>query len=159
MTKKYSIGKGEDTMWKSVDVISRAVEEGMPADKKAKLMRDVFRTISVGHYNEDFANEDIKKMFYTDKDDKEHDAPYWPESAVKELYNEYREDIPDYNFWDFLVTMNMVASDNWCLVMSWFPDITDSERNEKFAEMAVNWLNDEDWPTTTKIWDYLNQWA
>lgn len=159
MTKKYSTGKGEDTMWKSVCVISKYVEENMPEEKKSQLMRDVYRTISVGHYNEDFAKEDIAKMYYFDKSEDRHDAPYWPDTAIKELYEKYKSEIPDYDMYDFAVTLNMIASDNWCMIMSWFPNITDSERNEKFAEMSVNWLKDDDWPTSTKIWDYLNQMA
>ena len=157
MTKKYSSGKGEGTMWKSVEVISRAVEDVFPADKKEKLMRDVYNIISTGHYNEDFAKEDISKMFYTDSNDNKHNAPYWPEEAVKEIYDQYSDDIPDYNFYDFLVTMNMIASDNWRMLEKWFPGVSESEMNKRIAEMSVNWLDDEDWPTTTKIWDYVSK--
>ena len=157
ITKTFGQGKGEDLMWKSVEVISRAVEEDMPEDKKAQLMRDVYNVVSSGHYNEQFAREDIAKMYYVDKDGKEHDAPFWPEPAIKELYESCKDKISEYNFWDFAVTLTMVASDNWCMLMSWFPDITDAERNAKFVQMAINWLSDDDWPTDTKIWDYLNK--
>lgn len=159
MTLKYGKGKGEDTMWKAVDVISRAIEESMPAEKKSELMREVYRAVSVGHYNEDFAHDDISRMYYIDKNGTRHDAPYWPESAVKELYDNYKDDIPDYNFWDFLVTLTMIASNNWCMYKGWFPNYSAEELNEKFAEAAVTWLADDNWPSRTKIWDYLNRRA
>ena len=156
MTKMYSAGKGEGTMWESIKVISKAVEESFPQDKKEKLMRDVYNIMSTGHYNEDFAKEDIAKMYYEDKNGNKHQAPYWPEDAVRSIYDEYSDDISDYNFWDFAVTMNMIKSDNWCMLSRWFPGSTDGDMNEKIAEMSVNWLKDEDWPTKTKIWDYVS---
>ena len=156
MTKRYSTGKGENTMWESVKVISRFVEDGLSEEMKEKLMREVYNIISTGHYNAEFAKEDISNMYYTDKNGNKHQAPYWPEDAVKSLYDQYSDEIPDYNFWDYYVTMNMLASDNWCMLAKWFPNASDSEMNEKLAEMSENWLKDEDWPTKTKIWDYLS---
>ena len=157
LTKKYSTGKGEDTMWKTLAVVSKELEDALPAEKKAKLMREVYSIISTGHYNEEFANNDISKMYYIDKNGDQHDAPYWPESAVHSIYEKYKEEIPDYNCWDFAVTMNMIASDNWCMIKKWFPEISEADMNGKITEMVINWLKDPDWPTTTKIWDYLNR--
>ena len=156
MTKMYSSGKGEGVMWETVKVISKAVEESFPKEKKEKLMRDVYNIMSTGHYNEDFAREDIAKMYYEDKNGDKHQAPYWPEESVRAIFDEYSDDIPDYNFWDFYVTMNMIKSDNWCMLTRWFPSSTEQDMNEKIAEMSTNWLKDEDWPTKTKIWDYLS---
>ena len=156
MTKKYSSGKGVDTMWKTVEVISRAVESGMPADQKEKLMRDVYNIISTGHYNEDFAHEDVAKMYYVDKNGDKHQAPYWTDSAVRAIYDSVSDEIPDYNEWDFYVVMNMRKSDDWCMLAKWFPNATDEEMNQKIVDDAMNWLNDEDWPTKTKVWDYLS---
>ena len=76
---------------------------------------------------------------------------------IEEVYEGVKDEILDYNLWDFAVTMNMLASDNWCLLDRWFPGITDKERNVKLVEMAVNWLLDEDAKhPDAKIWHYLN---
>jgi len=87
----------------------------------------------------------------------EHRAPYWTETAVHEIYDSVRNRIHPYNEWDFYVTMNMIASDNWCLLHDWFPDMDDAEFASKVTDMAVNWLDDPDNPYgDAKIWGYLN---
>ena len=48
------------------------------------------------------------------------------------------------------------VSDNWCMLMRWFRGISEDEMNQKLTEMSLSWLNDEDWPTKTKIWDDLS---
>lgn len=156
LTKKYGEGKGEGMMWKAVHVISDAVDSGMDEYERKSLMKKVYGLMSDGHYNEETAHDDVSVMYYTDTDGKLHQAPYWPEEAVRNIYGAVREEIPDYNFWDFYVTMNMVASDNWCLFKRWFRGIGDVELNEKITDAAIVWLKDEDWPTKTKIWDYLS---
>lgn len=157
LTKKYSAGKGEDMMWKTLSLVSDSVESSMqPCDRK-KLIRKVYCAMSGGHYNEEFAHEDIESMFFTDKSGKQHPAPYWSTQTIEEVYDGVKDEILDYNLWDFAVTMNMLASDNWCLLERWFPGITDKERNAKLVEMAVNWLLDEDAKhPDSKIWHYMN---
>lgn len=157
LTKKYSAGKGEEMMWKTLSLVSDAVENSMSQCDRKALIRKVYCSMSSGHYNEEFAREDIEAMFFTDKDDNQRHAPYWPMPSIEEIYESVKDEILDYNIWDFAVTMNMLASDNWCLLGRWFPGITEKERNAKLVEMAVNWLLDEDarWPDS-KIWHYLN---
>ena len=156
LTKKYGEGQGEGMMWKTVRIISDAVEADMPKEPKHALMRKIFGVMSDHHYNSDLAHEDVSKMYYTDASGNRHDAPYWPEDAVQRIYEDHKDEIPDYNFWDFYVTMNMLASDNWCMLMRWFRGISQDELNERITEMSLSWLSDEDWPTTTKIWDYMS---
>ena len=144
-------------MWESVETISRFVDKYMSDEEKEKLMRDVYNVVSDGHYNPEFAKEDIAKMYYKDKNGNKHYAPYWPEPAVRSIYERHASEMPGYNFYDFEVTMNMIASDNWCMLTKWFPGISSDEMNEKVTEMAISWLRDDDWPTGTKIWDYLNK--
>ena len=156
LTKKYGEGKGEEMMWKTVRVISDSVEDEMDEHARHDLIRKVYGAMSDHHYNEDLARQDVAGMFYIDGDGREHPAPYWPEDAVKGIYEDVRANIVGYNFWDFYVTMNMIASDNWCMLKRWFPRHEAAEMNERIAEMAVVWLKDDDWPGKTKIWDYLS---
>ena len=157
ITKKYGTGKGEGMMWKTLEAVSVAIEENMPEAERAELIREVFAQMSGGHYDESFAMEDIAKMYYSDKKGNKHYAPYWAVSTMDDVYAGIKSDIREYNFWDFAVTLNMVASDNWCLLDRWFPGMTEKERNEKLVELALNWLMDEDARhPDCKIWHYLN---
>lgn len=156
LTKKYGADLGEDMMWRTVRIISDAVEAEMPEEKQHLLMRKIYAAMSDHHYNEELAHEDVSKMYYTDADGRKHYAPYWPEDAVQSIYEDYKDEIPDYNFWDFFVVMNMCKSDDWCMLKRWFPNYNESELTEKITEMSIAWLSDEDWPTKTKIWDYMS---
>ena len=156
-TKKYSTGKGEGVMWKTVAIISDAVEKSMPESERHALMRKMYSAMSGCHYNEEFAKEDVAKMFYVDEDGNEHYAPYWTESQVKDVYDSIRDEIPDYNMWDFFTTVNMIKSDNCPLYREWFPDASQSDMDEKFVQSSIAWLNDADYKyPDTKIWHYLN---
>ena len=157
LTKTYGAGKGEDMMWKAVESISEAVEESMPEDHKHDLMRKVYGDMSGGHYNEEFADEDIKKMYYVDRKGEKREAPYWPTSAVREIYETVKNQIRPYNACDFNVVMNMIASDTWPVLEKWFPGMSSDDRNSKTVELAINWLNDPDAKhPDSKIWNYLN---
>lgn len=97
-------------------------------------------------------------MYYLDRSGVRHQAPYWPESTVREIYDSIKGDIRPYNADDFAVVMNMVASDNWPLLDRWFPSMSSEDRNAKTVELAVNWLNDPDSPLgDSKAWCYLNR--
>ena len=158
ITKKYGTGKGEGMMWKAVQVISEAVEESMPEEDRKELVRELYGEMSGGHYDEAFALEDIGKMYYTDKKGNKHQAPYWSVSTMEDVYAGVKSDVRSYNFWDFAVALNMVASDNWCMLERWFPNMSDAERNERLVEMTVNWLQDEDARhPDSKIWCYMNE--
>ena len=157
LTKTYGSGKGEDMMWKAVESISDAVDESMPEDRKNELMRKVYCDMTGGHYNEEFADEDIKKMYYIDRKGEKHEAPYWPSSAVREIYETVKNQIRPYNACDFNVVMNMIASDTWPVLEKWFPGMNSDDRNSKTVELAINWLNDPDAKhPDSKIWNYLN---
>ena len=86
LIKKYGEGKGESAMWPALSAVSESVEESMDADARRNLLRKVYAGMSGNHYNEDFAMEDVSKMYYKGTDGKEHHAPYWiPEATAEEL--------------------------------------------------------------------------
>lgn len=156
--KTYGEGKGEDTMWKSVRALSRSLEKYLDKEEYKKVERDIYVSMEGGHYNEEYAHCDVKKMYYINRNGEKMSAPYWTEEKVMQVYNNVRDEIPSaYNFWDFYVTLNMVKSDNCTLFMRWWQGATDAEREQRVVEMAVNWLDDPDNPYgTEKIWRYIN---
>lgn len=158
MTKKYGEGKGESTMWATLSAVSDAVETSMDATAKHDLLRKVYAEMSGHHYNEEYALEDVAKMYFKGTDGKEHRAPYWTVDQVKAVYDNVSRNISDYNFWDFYVTLQMTKADNCPLIMRWFPNATPEERDKMLVEMAVNWLDDPDNKDAGhKIWSYLNK--
>ena len=156
LTKKYGEGKGEAMMWTAVETISEAVDRAMPEEEKEALMRHLYGKMSGGHFDEPFAMEAVEKMYYLDGNGAKHTAPYWTPQVVKPIYEGVKREIPAYGFWDFYVTLNMAAADNWSLVEAWFPGLTPAERDQRFIDLAVNWPRDPDAKDTNKIWKYLN---
>ena len=157
LIKKHAKGKGEDTMWKSTAIISDAIETSMPKDAKCKLYDDLYVLLSGGHYDEEMAKADVEKMYYIDEMGEKRYGPYLDITATNELYRKAKSVLPAYNEWDFYVTLHMIVSDNYNLIMKWFPNSTPDERTAKFFDMAVNWLADQDWPSNDRIWAYLHK--
>lgn len=157
LTKKYGEGRGEATMWSTVAIVSEAVEALMTEAEKNSLIRRVYGMMSDGHYNEEFAREDIAKMYYTDRDGVKRYGPYWPDSALRSIYDKIKAQIPGYNCWDWAVTMSMIKSDYCPLLTEWFPADNEDIRNERIVRLAINWLRDEDSPLgKSKTWKYFN---
>lgn len=157
MIKENAEGKGEEMMWQSVSLISNTVDAELNPKAKDKLMRDVYALMNNGHYNEDFAKKDVEKMYYKDSEGQKHFAPYFNIEHSKALYESVKEKIPNYNEWDFFVTLNMIVSDYHNLMCMWFPEDTEDSREKKYVELSLNFLDDEDNPLGhTKIWSYFN---
>ena len=158
LTKKYGEGKGDATMWRAVQSVSDAIEGMMDESAKSKMMRSIYGGMSNYHYNEEYAKDDVEKMYYEDDNGNKHYAPYWTEQQVKEVYDKYKSEIPEeYNYWDFYVALQMQKSDLCPLLRRWFPNATDEQMQQKIVESTVNWLNDDDNPYGThKVWGYVN---
>jgi len=158
LTKKYGEGRGEGMMWNTVKAVSDAVESSMDEKAKHKLMRYIYGTMSDCHYNEEYAVEDVQKMYYTDGSGDEHRAPYWTIPQVKEVYDSVKESIPEaYNMWDFYVVLQMQKSDMYPMMKKWFPDATPEQIDKMLVESAANWLKDDDNPYGEhKAWGYMN---
>lgn len=158
LIKKYGEGKGTDTMWKSVDIISDMLDKKLTAEEKADFERYMYALMQGPHYDEHFAKEQVQKMFYTDPKGVKHQAPYWTDEQVKQVYTAYKSGIePTTSFWDFYVALNMVKSDNCNLFRLWWPDAEETLLTQKVAEATVNWLNDEDNPLGEgRTWKYFN---
>lgn len=158
LIRKYGKNKGEDVMWQSTQMISDTLEKHLDKDELLKVKKEAYAMMNGGHYNKEFAEEQISKMYYIGTEGARRNAPYWTEEEVSRVYESVRGSIPEYNMYDFMVTLNMIKSDNCQLVKKWFPNEGKEERTQRFIDMAVNWLRDEDNPYgTEKIWGYFNK--
>jgi hypothetical protein len=155
---KDSLGnEGSDKMWCITKILSENIEKFVPEKQKESLMSQIYYSVNGGHFNKDFAEKAISKMYYVDINKTKLHAPYWAEPEVRTIYNSVKDRIPGYNFYDFEVTLNMVKSDNCNKLKRWFPDATQEELLDKLIEEAINYLDDADNPYgTEKIWMYLN---
>ena len=157
MIEAYGRGKGEEKMWESIEVISDAVEKDMDEESRHRLMRKVYCVMSGGHYNEEFAREDVSRLCFADMSGRKHYGPYVTEEKAETIYNQVKGNIPHYNMWDWYVTLNMVMSDSSNLLHRWFPDLSDEQLEKHYVELALNWLDDEDNPYgMQKVWSYMN---
>ena len=158
LTKQYGEGKGESMMWTTLSIVSQAIDDSMEQEAREHLLRKLYGKMSNGHYNKEYAHEDVAKMYYFNDSGDQEAAPYWTEPQVKNVYDSVASAIPgEYNFWDFYVTLQMSRADNYNILKLWYPDVTSQEKDEKYVELAVNWLNDPDNPYgNSKIWKYLN---
>ena len=150
-------GEGSNKMWCITKILSDSVEEYVPEKQKDILMTRVYYSLHGGHFDKEFAEKAMARFYYVDPSGVKHSAPYWAESEIKPLYDAVRGKIPAYNFYDFLVTLDMVKSDNCNKLKKWFPQATDKELLDKLVEETVNYLDDADNPYgTEKTWKYLN---
>ena len=150
-------GEGSEKMWKITQLLSDTIDSYIPEDKKEHLMTTIHYSINGGHFDKEFADKAISRFYYIDPQGVKHDAPYWSESEVKEIYDRIKGVIKSYNFYDFEVTLNMIKSDNCNKLKRWFPNDSPEQLKERLIEEAINYLDDNDNPFgTEKIWGYLN---
>lgn len=159
LIQKYGHNKGESAMWNSIKTISDELEHNLSHEDHDKLLKHIYCIMNDGHYDEYFADHDVKHMYYVDKHGERHSAPYLTKEEIKSYYLKHRSKIPSqYNMWDFYVTVQMIYSDNINLINQWFNNISKEELNDKIIDMSINWLNDEDNPFGDhKIWGYFNK--
>lgn len=138
-----------------INLLSKALNN-LPEEDKELLSKKVYYLLNGGHYDEEFAKAAVAKMYYLDGKEKVY-APYWMQGEIEKLYNQVKNEIDDYNLWDFYVTMNMIMSDNHPLLIKRYPESSKDEKTNIILEDSINYLNDEDNPFgTEKIWGYLN---
>ena len=136
-------------------ILSKALNN-LPEEDKELLIKKVYYLLNGCHYDEEFAKAAVAKMYYLDGKEKVY-APYWMQGEIEKLYDKVKNGIDDYNLWDFYVTMNMIMSDNYPLLIKRYPESSKDEKTNIILEDSINYLNDEDNPFgTEKIWGYLN---
>ena len=127
------------------------MQEYVPQDVIEKLSKMIYENTQGKHFNEEFAKEQIAKMYY-EENGRKHTGPFYEDTTPIYLQNKRKLMYP-YNKWDFEVALNMMKSDVHSLLKEWFPE---EEIDSKIVDLTVNWLNDVDCPYgDSKIWCYF----
>lgn len=131
-------------------------ECGLDEIQTETAMRELeYYMTGVSHFNELSARGCIAKMYYYDTDTTKAFAPFIDYASAKKEYEEVKNEIPDYNLWDFAVTLNLMFSDHAEVVKKWTKG--EEKLEKRMVELAVSWLNDEDsGHPTDKIWWYMS---
>ena len=105
------------------------------------------------HFTEFSARGCIAQMFYFKNDYNKAYAPFFEYEEIKKEYKKVMDDIPNYNVWDFAVTMNLIYSNHHDSVEKW----QKGKLVKRISCLAVEFLNDEDTAhPDDKIWWYMN---
>lgn len=155
---KYGKGKGEDTMWKSVRILSEMMDELKEShpEKYWKMLKDTYASMCGPHFNEDFGMWQIEQMYFKDKNGNIHHAPNWTKEQYRQAYEAHKIRLGDYTCWDFAVTIEMLYTDNACLLRSWFPSASEEEIKNKAIDLAIAYLDDIDDDEGGKVWHRFN---
>lgn len=105
------------------------------------------------HFTELSARGCIAQMFYYCGDYEKAYAPFFEYEELKKEYKNVKDVIPDYNVWDFAVTMNLIYSNHHESVKKW----QKGSLIKRISDLSVEFLNDEDTAhPDDKIWWYMN---
>lgn len=142
-----------------IHLLSSEVSDHLDKEEKHCLKRKIWCIISDGHYNKEYADIDVAKMYIPNEQGNVY-GPFYSLDETTKIYDNLKKSndiLSNYNKYDFYVVMNMIKSDNYNLYKNRFKGYSDTMLNELFVEDALNWLDDLDNPYgTSKIWKYLN---
>lgn len=157
---KKTYGGSEKEMWEAVDLIDErllcVMKEECP-DEYYQFMRELAEIYNHGHYDREYAEYDISKMWYKTPDGVMHKGGKWTIEEIVPIYNKHKTVLTKpYNVYDYAVTANMIYTDQIVILKSWFPSDTEEQINDKIFQLVDNWLNDPDYAEEgDKIWDYF----
>lgn len=104
------------------------------------------------HFDELSARASIAQMYYYTSDTERVFGAFIDYDTAKKEYEKVKDEIPDYNVWDFSVTINMMYKNYTDSVRKW----TSGKEKlvDRMTELSVCFLSDE--KTDGKIWWYMN---
>ena len=128
----------EQTMWESVEEVEEMLEELKEThpQKYWMFLRRTHGKLFKGHYNEEFARHDVDHM--------EPLGMYWSIKQIEEATRSMAFPA-GVTKWDVYVAMNAFKN-----------DLQDEVSDDQIIKLAYKfWFNDKDYPSPTKIWDYM----
>ncbi len=137
-------------------ILSDIIEQHLSYDEKVLLINRLQSIKEGKHFDASTAKERISKMFYKTADEETICGAFISDRDCQRLFTEYRTKIPEYNVYDFAVVLNNTVADFHNLLYDWWENEEWNVMLFRFAEIAVNWLNDDDTPYRgEKAWRLL----
>ena len=129
----------EKMMWESIEEIDELLMEMKHSHPQIywDFIRKTHGMLYKGHYTEEFALHDVDKM--------EPIGQHWSVKDIEAVMKSMS--FPSgVNTWDVYVAFNAFAN-----------DLNDIEKDEQqiLKDAHAFWFADKDYPTPTKIWDYM----
>lgn len=144
--QNYANDADQATMQELTECLSSHFERFKTAHKPKyrRLMRKIFGILNSRHYDEYFATEEVASMTYTNRQGQKSQGAHWTlEQATEAMKTvELPSDVCKYDWW---VALSATYAD-LCVVL---------DDDAIIAVASRYWFFDEDWPTDTKIWDYM----
>lgn len=136
----------------AVDMLENG-ECGLTKEQEEQAYRTLlYWTDKKEHFDELTARSCIAQMYYYTSDTKRTFGAFIDYEVVSKEYQKVKDDIPDYNLWDFAVTMNMMYEKCIDTIKKW----TKAKENvlSRLTDLSVSFLTDD--YTDGKIWWYMN---
>lgn len=143
-------------MWDTIDIVSETMQciEDTNPDLYWGMIKDVYRVLCGGHYNQKFAEWQVEQMYHIGIDGKEHKGAHWTKSQIDDVISSHRGEIPkSYTDWDVYVALNASYHD---LCKSKKKRHPDNYEEEILLDGIAFWFNDDDMKEN-KVWDYFNK--
>lgn len=137
----------EEIMNKSIEMVGELLEEVKKTnpDKYWNFIREQQGLMSGGHYDRDFAQYDVSKMYHTTKRGEKKIGEHWSLEQARQVRQEkgLGGNINDY---DVYVALNAFWHDTECSI----------EEEKTIIDAAIAfWFMDEDFPAKNKVWWYF----
>ena len=136
----------EKTMWLSIEHFSELLDELKEShpDLYLSFMRKEMGIMHHNHYEEEFAMWDVAKLSWTEKDGTKHTGAHWTVDQVEQATSGLH--FPQGTTkWDKFVAFNVTYSD----LCKEFDD------DDILQAGFLLYFADEDWGSSTKIWEYM----
>lgn len=139
----------------ALDLLERG-ECGLSSEEKERAFRTIqYYKGGVSHFDEMSARSCIAQMYYFVDESRKAFAPFFDYERIKELYDDVALHIPDYNFWDFAVTINLAYAKQHEVIKKWTKGREKLEK--RLCQLSVSFLNDNSTlHPEGKIWWYMN---
>lgn len=136
----------EKTMWESIDSFSELLEELKESHPQLywDFMRKQHGIMFHGHYDEAFAMWDVSQMHSSNKAGEKKEGAHWTCEQIETATAGMRFPA-GVTRWDKYVAFNGAFHDFW----------KDFDEANIIKIGYDFWFADEDWPTETKIWEYM----
>ena len=96
---KYQSDATPEQMVKVTKIIGKFVAMHAEENDLLKLYKEIYGVVGNGHFNDFFAEAQIKKMVFEDDKEVEHRAPYYTAAKTQEIYETVKDEIRPYNQW------------------------------------------------------------